>query len=78
MVWKLGEFPAVLYFSKLFLCLLQVCQALLELGTKDLRLLVKPGILNCNCCRDREGFRKAQMFLAKRLGTTIAERKKFS
>lgn len=33
----LGQFPSLLYFSKLFLCLLQIGQSLFEFGTKDFR-----------------------------------------
>ena len=50
----LGQFPALLHFSKLFLRLLQIGQALFEFRTKDLRLLVKPGILNRNRSWNRE------------------------
>jgi hypothetical protein len=39
------QFPAVLYFSKLFLRLLQIDQSLFEFCAKDLRLLDLPEFL---------------------------------
>jgi hypothetical protein len=44
----------MLYFSKLFLCLLQVGYALFEFRTKDLRTLVESGVLDGNGRRNRE------------------------
>jgi hypothetical protein len=58
--------PALTYSSgQLFW--FQTRQALLELGAKDLGLLMKSGILNSHSSRDGEGFRTPQMLRGKRL-----------